>query len=132
MACQAGSGSGDSGLMLWNHKTGRRMGKKPRRPKCDLLATESRLFLDKRSHVKLSGKVKLFGQDMRVMHDFVMARDNFRCVQCGAVSQLEMDHIITRARGGDDSESNLRILCKICHTERHNRVPRFSFSRDAA
>ncbi len=37
----------------------------------------------------------------------VWARDGGRCVQCGSVQNLELDHIIPYSKGGADSVRNL-------------------------
>jgi 5-methylcytosine-specific restriction endonuclease McrA len=41
---------------------------------------------------------------------------------CGKNNPLEVDHIISRGKGGDDSLDNLRSLCFTCHRARHVRV----------
>jgi hypothetical protein len=49
---------------------------------------------------------------------FVMKRDSFACVFCGASGQgvrLEVDHRIPRARGGTDAIENLQTLCFDCN-----------------
>ena len=55
----------------------------------------------------------------------ILTRDLFTC-QCGCnevfpASFLEVDHIIPREFGGDDSPSNLRTMSKRCHAERHGK-----------
>lgn len=51
----------------------------------------------------------------------VLKRDGERCVLCGASPKdnssvvLEVDHIIPVSKGGDDSFSNLRTLCRDCN-----------------
>lgn len=43
---------------------------------------------------------------------------NYRCVECGATNketQLHIDHIIPRAKGGKDTEDNLQVLCRDCN-----------------
>jgi 5-methylcytosine-specific restriction protein A len=45
----------------------------------------------------------------------VLERDGFMCVSCGAVSDLEVDHIMPRASGGTNDLSNLQTLCADCH-----------------
>lgn len=48
----------------------------------------------------------------------IMKRDNFQCVLCGRKPpevQLCVDHIRPVAKGGDNSESNLRTLCYECN-----------------
>ena len=43
-------------------------------------------------------------------------RDKYTCQCCGVVTmELELDHIINIAQGGNDDESNLQSLCVPCH-----------------
>ena len=53
--------------------------------------------------------------DWRRTRGYVIRRDGFRCVLCGAVGPLEVDHILSVARGGSWEPSNLQTLCKACH-----------------
>jgi len=77
-------------------------------------------FLDKRSYVALDGiREKRFGQDVSVVRDAVMERDEFRCVLCGSTRDLEMDHIRSKGLLGGDEISNCRVLCGRCHRARH-------------
>lgn len=49
---------------------------------------------------------------------FVMKRDSFACVGCGASGpgvRLEVDHRVPRARGGTDALDNLQTLCFECN-----------------
>lgn len=49
----------------------------------------------------------------------VLQRDGFRCVYCGATAQdggrLEVDHVIPRSKGGEDSQDNLVTSCRWCN-----------------
>lgn len=50
----------------------------------------------------------------------IIDRDNGRCVQCGAVDRLEVDHIVAVR---DDFKraydpTNLQTLCASCHTRK--------------
>lgn len=103
-----------------------------RHQKVDREATAKRHFLDKRSFVNLKGLPFLYGQDMRVMRDAVLSRDDFRCVECGehpdygnhtlSDCPLEIDHIASRGKGGADNMDNLQTLCRGCHVKKHGRV----------
>ena len=60
----------------------------------------------------------------RKVRDEVHARDKGRCTyvspggrRCGSTHDLQIDHIVPFARGGDNSLSNLRLLCG-----KHNRL----------
>jgi hypothetical protein len=50
--------------------------------------------------------------------DFVDA--NKRCWRCGYESELHRCHIIPDSLGGEDSPSNLVLLCRRCHIEAPN------------
>jgi 5-methylcytosine-specific restriction protein A len=53
----------------------------------------------------------------------VIARDMGICQMCGIVvrEMAQIDHIVEKAAGGSDLESNLRLLCHSCHSKRHAR-----------
>jgi 5-methylcytosine-specific restriction endonuclease McrA len=46
---------------------------------------------------------------------FVWARDDGRCRNCGSSSELQFDHIISIAMGGSSEAANLQILCGPCN-----------------
>lgn len=46
----------------------------------------------------------------------VKQRDGFKCVKCGSRTRLEVDHIVSDAKGGNSSMNNLQTLCKDCHS----------------
>lgn len=58
---------------------------------------------------------------------FVMKRDGFTCVLCGACGQgvrLEVDHKVPHAMGGTDALDNLQTLCFECNRgKRASTVP---------
>lgn len=43
----------------------------------------------------------------------IIARDKGKCKLCGKGGSV-VDHIKPRSRGGTDSKSNLRLICKTC------------------
>jgi len=60
----------------------------------------------------------------RKVRDEVHTRDKGQCTyvsaggrKCGSMNDLQIDHIVPFARGGDNSPSNLRLLCG-----KHNRL----------
>jgi 5-methylcytosine-specific restriction endonuclease McrA len=40
------------------------------------------------------------------------------CVECGATSELSLDHIYPHSLGGEDTIENLRTLCKPCNSRK--------------
>jgi 5-methylcytosine-specific restriction endonuclease McrA len=45
----------------------------------------------------------------------VFAHDDWRCVYCGAVDNLTVDHKVPRSRGGTNHFANLQTLCEECN-----------------
>jgi ATP-dependent DNA helicase RecQ len=50
---------------------------------------------------------------------FVLKRDGYRCVECGASQNLHVHHLVPRHLGGSDEPANLITLCAGCHATRH-------------
>jgi len=100
-----------------------------KRHKVDEASTAEAGFLDNRSYITLTGKEYYFGDDWKRTRAYVFVRDGFRCTwvlpsgeRCPAdfrTSKLDPDHILSRGKGGDDRESNLRTLCREHHRARH-------------
>ncbi len=49
------------------------------------------------------------------VRQYVLERDSYRCVLCGDAENLEVHHIIPRAKGGSNRPQNLVTLCANCH-----------------
>lgn len=49
-------------------------------------------------------------------------RDGHKCVVCGSIDHLTIDHITPVSKGGDSSDDNLRTLCKSCNSSKGNRA----------
>ena len=54
----------------------------------------------------------------------VLRRDMYRCGYCGRGDlPLTIDHIIPKAKGGDDSWENLITACTLCNNKKSDRTP---------
>lgn len=56
----------------------------------------------------------------------IYMRDKFRCQYCGdkkTASELTLDHIFPRSRGGDNSPVNIVAACIACNNRKGNRTP---------
>jgi HNH endonuclease len=103
-------------------------------------ARQLKRFLDKRSKIGLrpdgSQFVKLGKKDWEIQYQRVVERDHWECqgFRDGhfCLTKLnsetaDVDHILPRGKGGDDSLSNLQLLgnylsaCK-CHSKKHLRI----------
>ena len=52
----------------------------------------------------------------------VWQRDQGKCVQCGATSYLEFDHIIPFSKGGANTVGNVQLLCRNCNLKKRDRI----------
>src|SRR6185312_6229980 len=50
---------------------------------------------------------------------YVLKRDDFKCVKCGSVESLHVHHLVPRKVRFDHSAPNLVTLCHRCHGEVH-------------
>jgi 5-methylcytosine-specific restriction endonuclease McrA len=54
----------------------------------------------------------------------VFARDNWTCQYCGARSQLTVDHVVPRSKGGNSSWENIVASCAPCNRRKGDALPR--------
>jgi 5-methylcytosine-specific restriction endonuclease McrA len=66
-------------------------------------------------------RLRLEREAYRQLYRQVLARDGWRCQDCGTAYNLQVHHIHSRGRLGDDAEENLITLCAGCHRARHVR-----------
>ncbi|HQR36963.1 MAG TPA: HNH endonuclease [Blastocatellia bacterium] len=56
----------------------------------------------------------------------ILMRDRYRCQYCAVklpASDLSIDHILPRSRGGKTSPDNLCVACKPCNSRKGDRTP---------
>ena len=70
--------------------------------------------------------IRRFGRDMAEVRDWMWLTWNGLCAhcrrKCEGQGQQELDHIVPRGKGGDDSLANLQFLCRDCHRKKHVQV----------
>jgi 5-methylcytosine-specific restriction endonuclease McrA len=49
------------------------------------------------------------------VRDRILARDGAVCRHCGAIENLQIDHIIPVVWGGTNAPENLQVLCRPCN-----------------
>ena len=52
----------------------------------------------------------------------VYQRDGGKCVDCGADQYLEYDHIIPVAKGGNNFDKNIQLLCRACNLAKSDNI----------
>lgn len=54
----------------------------------------------------------------------VFARDEWTCQYCGSRSNLTVDHVIPRSKGGSSSWENIVASCAPCNRRKGDRLPK--------
>lgn len=84
--------------------------------------------LEKQVRQEMLDSGELYGEQTkrppipREVVDAVYKRDGGRCVYCGSVENLHLDHIIPFSRGGATNVENLQLLCQKCNLEKSNKI----------
>ncbi len=69
---------------------------------------------------------RVIRQSLRFNRKNLFARDGYQCQYCGKTlppSQLSMDHVVPRSRGGKTSWDNIVCSCVNCNTRKGGRTP---------
>lgn len=75
----------------------------------------------KQKFQKYIGRIKNVGSLSDSLKRLILRRDKYICQNCGVDNNLEIDHIIPILKGGDNSESNLQVLCGMCNKIKSNK-----------
>ena len=65
-------------------------------------------------------------QEVRFNRRNIFARDNNRCQYCGRkfpTSELSLDHVVQRSRGGTTDWNNVVCCCVKCNVRKGGRIP---------
>jgi len=71
-------------------------------------------------------------RSLRLNRHTVFARDGHRCQYCGSrlpTSQLSLDHVVPRSRGGTTTWENVVCACMGCNVKKGGRTPKEAHMR---
>ncbi|NLX60684.1 MAG: HNH endonuclease [Phycisphaerae bacterium] len=77
--------------------------------------------------IRLLGFEKVPRREVRFNRRNIYARDNNRCQYCGRkfpTSELSLDHVIPKSRGGGMTWENVVCACVSCNVRKGGRTPR--------
>jgi 5-methylcytosine-specific restriction endonuclease McrA len=77
--------------------------------------------------IRLLGYDKLPKQTVKFNRRNIFARDNNQCQYCGRkfpTSELSLDHVIPRSKGGQSSWENIVCACVSCNVRKGGRTPK--------
>ena len=76
------------------------------------------------SIIRLSYFVRVPYKRVVLTRKNILRRDSYKCAYCGRSDlPLTIDHIVPRAKGGNDSWENLICACTICNNKKGDRTP---------
>lgn len=95
-------------------------------PRCRVMASKGGycdehkpVIVPWQSSIGKSAKERGYGSSWVKLRKSALKRDYYLCQECKksgiATPATEVDHILNKARGGDDDMNNLQSLCKPCH-----------------
>lgn len=74
--------------------------------------------------IRLLYYVKIPHKDIPLTRRNILHRDRYACQYCGKKSDLTIDHIIPRSRGGKDTWDNVAVACLRCNVNKGSRTPK--------
>ena len=76
--------------------------------------------------IRLMGYDKVPKREVKFSRRNILARDENRCQYCGkklSASQLSLDHVTPKSRGGKSTWTNVVASCNPCNTRKGGRMP---------
>ena len=75
------------------------------------------------SVLRLNQMVKRPTPRLKMSRRSVLARDDYTCQYCGSKSNLTIDHVFPRHRGGETTWENLVCCCLRCNNKKGDKTP---------
>ena len=76
------------------------------------------------SIIRISKFIKVPYKKVVLTRKNILRRDGYKCAYCGRSDlPLTVDHVIPKARGGDETWENLITACTVCNNKKGDRTP---------
>lgn len=78
------------------------------------------------SVIVLKRAVKFISHGIKPSRSNILWRDSCKCQYCAklySASELTLDHVMPRSRGGENTWTNLVTSCKKCNQKKRDRTP---------
>lgn len=62
------------------------------------------------------------GSHTKAEWEAILVAQDYRCVDCGAKTKLDKDHIVPLSRGGSNRAENLAGRCRSCNSRKGDRI----------
>lgn len=76
--------------------------------------------------IKLTYEMAIPEMELPFSRENIFIRDNYTCQYCGeefSSSDLTLDHVFPKSRGGDTSWCNIVACCRNCNQKKADRTP---------
>ena len=74
--------------------------------------------------IRLTKYVNLPYRRMNLSKHNIFKRDGFACMYCGDDTNLTLDHVMPKSRGGENTWKNLVACCSKCNNKKDDRTPK--------
>lgn len=91
---------------------------------------EKILVMRRRSQSKIHAILRKVGYVTPEIRAQILLRDNYRCLACGAIKSLTIDHIKSISKGGTTQEKNLQTLCRSCNSRKQQKTISYKSNYD--
>lgn len=71
-----------------------------------------------KSQKKIVNFLKIAGFVTKEIREEILKRDNNKCLFCGNIEELTIDHIVPISKGGMTDSNNLQTLCRNCNSKK--------------
>lgn len=75
------------------------------------------------SVVRLKRYIQIPYKKVMLSRQNIFRRDRYQCQYCGQHSDLTLDHVFPKSRGGRDTWKNLVTACNPCNNRKGDRTP---------
>jgi 5-methylcytosine-specific restriction endonuclease McrA len=89
-----------------------------------VLLLKDKAELVERGRRELHSESSTLARRRKITRRAVFARDSWTCQYCGSRSNLTVDHVIPRSKGGTSSWDNIVASCAPCNRRKGDRLPR--------
>lgn len=76
------------------------------------------------SIIRLKRYVRIHNKKIELSKKNIIRRDGHKCQYCGSKTNLTVDHVHPKSRGGKDTWTNLITACVRCNNKKSNRTPK--------
>jgi len=88
----------------------------------DKNGNQTKIIIEGNGELFIYGFEKIRCKEYQKQRQYILERDNHKCVYCGTKKEpFQLDHIIPQSKGGLDNTNNLVCACKTCNLKKSDK-----------